>query len=230
MPNLLMPLYITINTTGKRRNFITSNTQDIYWLLLNKIIQNKEPTCIKRWEETYKINSNIWPDIFEIPFKVCRETYLQSFQYRIIHRILPCKYWLNKLKIVENNICTYKYCTNKEPDTIQHFLINCPPVIDFWESFVTWWNQLDYFKLRPLIEVNIILGFPNVTNEDTVLNYCLILAKQYIYSCKAHEQQLFLLSFLQILKNKLNIEKEIHIQRSTLTKFYSSWGYLQESL
>ena len=56
------------------------------------------------------------------------------------------------------------------------------------ETFVTWWNQLDYSKLNPLVEQNIILGFPRFTPEDQVLNVCLIVAKYYIYCSKRHNR------------------------------------------
>ena len=61
------------------------------------------------------------------------------------------------------------------------YLVTCLPVNRYWESFVTWWNSLKYSKLNPLVEDTIILGFPVETNEDIILNYCLNVAKYYLY-------------------------------------------------
>ncbi len=37
--------------------------------------------------------------IFEQPFKCYRVTKIQSFQFRIIHRIIPCNQWLKNVMI-----------------------------------------------------------------------------------------------------------------------------------
>ena len=134
------------------------------------------------------------------------------------------------LKISDSNLCTYRYCNSKDVDSIRHYLITCTPVVTFWNNFVSWWNKLNFSKLFPLVEENIILGFPTVSNEDIVLNFCLILAKHYIYTSKRNQTDLFFGNYIIILKNKLDIEKHINKCRSTLDKFYYIWGYLLESL
>jgi len=207
-----------------------TKSQNIYWMFINSTKKNYAPNCIKKWENIYNIDHELWPQIFLTPFSCCRETYLQSFQYRIIHRILPCNYWLKTITVIDKDICTYKYCQSKQQDTIQHYLIECAPVQAFWQSFVTWWNNLKFCKLYPLVEENIVLGFPGTTNEDIVLNFCLILAKHYIYSIKRHQSQLFFLNYLNLLKNKLTIEYEIQQKNASLSNFYRVWGYLMESL
>ena len=139
----------------------------------------------------------------KIPSISCRDTQLQSFQYRIINRILSCNNWLYTLKVIDTNICN---------------------------SFVTWWNNLDFQKLNPLIEENIILGFIGHSNEYTVLNYWIILGKYFIYTCKRNQKSLFFMNFIKLLKHKLIIEEEIHVQNSTTEKFNSLWGSLFETI
>ncbi len=43
------------------------------------------------------MNNDIWKRIFKMP--TYRETKIQTFQYRIIHHILPCKKWLINIKL-----------------------------------------------------------------------------------------------------------------------------------
>ncbi len=38
-------------------------------------------------------------------FKTARETKIQTIQYRIIHRIIPCNEWLHNIKIRDINKC-----------------------------------------------------------------------------------------------------------------------------
>ena len=48
-----------------------------------------------------------------------------------------------------------------------------------------WWNALEYSKLHPLVENNIILGFPVESNGHIVLNHCLMVPGTiYIYLLK----------------------------------------------
>ncbi len=89
---------------------------------------------------------------------------------------------------------------------------------------------MNFLKLYPLVEENIILGFPVTSTEDIVLNFCLILAKHYIYTCKRNEANLFFLNFLALLKFKLNLEEGVHISNFTLDKYHHIWGYLKERL
>jgi len=94
---------------------------------------------------------------------------------------VPFNAWIYIRKVVNTNNCQYIYCTNNNLDDVNHYFVMCHPVDRYWESFVTWWNSLKYSKLNQLAEDNIILGFPFETNEDIIFNYCLIVAKYYIY-------------------------------------------------
>ena len=80
-------------------------------------------------------------------------------KYRLIHRIIPCNNWLYKLKVTDTNQRTYRYCSSNKIDDIKHFVVTCDPVLKFWDTFATWWNIINFKKLDPLTEVNIMLGF-----------------------------------------------------------------------
>ena len=54
-------------------------------------------------------------------FFVCRDTKLQSFQYRLIHRILPCNKWLFNISVSESSKCNFW----EEKDDILHFMSLC---------------------------------------------------------------------------------------------------------
>ena len=221
-------LYITYQS--RACDIITLKSKCLYWMLIDVLVNGQTPTCITRWNSIYPIDKDIWPDIFVIPFKSCRETYLQTFQYKIINRILACNKWLHQLKIINTDKCTYQFCNEPAIDDIQHHLISCPPVITFWQHFVSWWNCLDYQKLHPLAEENIILGFPCHTNEDIVINFCLIIAKITIYNCKRHSRPISIIIYLQTLKEKLMIEERINIKNGTTAKFECIWGEICDTL
>ncbi len=66
----------------------------MYWHILNLENYNYKPTCIKKWTKLYPdfstAHKNIWVRIFKLPFKTVRDTKLQTFQYGILHHIMPC--------------------------------------------------------------------------------------------------------------------------------------------
>ena len=76
-------------------------------------------TCIHKWNEMHQRQEEQWADIFTRTFKVVRETKLQSFQFKLIHRIITCnKKKLHDMKIKVSPQCSY--CD--DIDDISHFL------------------------------------------------------------------------------------------------------------
>jgi hypothetical protein len=85
-------------------------------------------------EQEYNMQLVNWDTLFEMPYKYIRDTYSQSLQYRILHRILPCNKWLSDIKIKDSPPCDY--CN--ETDTIQHYILYCDKVNTFWKYILNW--------------------------------------------------------------------------------------------
>ncbi len=79
-----------------------------------------------------------------MPFITTRDTSIQSFQYEILHRILPYNEWLNNIKINSEKTCCY--CN--EIYTITHLLIECKRNKYFWKGWSRWWHSITGFNLR----------------------------------------------------------------------------------
>ena len=209
-------------------NKLTS--KQVYWHLIS-LQKCKLPSSISKWHETFQvpvdpnINPQMWEIIFTLPFKSCDETYLQSFQYKIIHRIIPCNYWLHVLKVKENPEC--ERC--KVNDTIPHYFIHCSMLNNFWTFLSNWW--LRTFKaIIPNEDSFIIFGIETDTHS-VIFNYMLILAKWYIYRCKAIViKNIDFFDFLQFLKSKLVLKQLYYKYNDKMHAFDSKWGALFESL
>ena len=89
---------------------------------------SKQPTAVQKWTETYKIPKEEWSDIFQLPYKICCETKLQTFQFKLINRIIACNYNLKLWNIVNSSDCNY--CL--EEDTMEHFFYSCLKIKLFW--------------------------------------------------------------------------------------------------
>ena len=86
-------------------------------------IKYERPTALHGWEEMYYYTDFDWPVIFKIPYKVALETDVQSLQFKIINRYIPCKenlYLWGKESSHKSRLCN-------EIDTIEHsvHIIEC---------------------------------------------------------------------------------------------------------
>ena len=74
--------------SGKVHLLSKLTTKCVYEMFCHK--KYVTATCIHKWNEMHQRQEEEWADIFTRTFKVVRETKLQSFQFRVIHRIITC--------------------------------------------------------------------------------------------------------------------------------------------
>ncbi len=197
---------------GKAYDIKHITTKLIYNTFINQI--NRPPTCIETWGKElptyFKANNNRWSDIFTMPFNTSRETLIQTFQYKILHRLITCQKRLHEMKIAQTDICLY--CFDSEDD-LKHFFLECPKVKDFWSHFFNWWNGLCDTRISADYEYKdecILFGFLAEGDVFFVLDYCILQAKYYIYNCRIHNNNLVdFFQYLLHLKSNLTIEHEI---------------------
>ena len=218
-----------------KRELVEIKCKDYYWHLINNITHT--PKAIIAWENIYTNfkfkDKDFWQTIFKMPFICSRHTSIQAFQYKIIHRTLPCNEWLKNIKIKPDSNCTYCNIT----DSITHFLIDCKSNTFFWKSWAKWWQSMTRFNIRgeSHIHESILFGFPGGSDNAIVTNYCLLYAKQYIYLKKLKESNndktlyIDFLGYLSQLKYILKIEKSICIRRNQSVKF-DKFNFIYDNL
>jgi hypothetical protein len=192
-------------------NINTISTKLIYEELIKN--RKREPTCVKKWSEIYPdfhtAGEDLWSNIYKTAFNITRETYLQTFQYKLIHRLIVCQKKLNEMKLADNPTCLY--CN--ELDDLRHFFLFCLKSKQFWNSFFNWWNSLGDIEISPhyeSLEESILFGFQIEGGPFTALNYCILLAKHYLYCQKIHNANAIdFYQYLVKLKYKLKIESII---------------------
>jgi hypothetical protein len=175
---------------------------------------NHTPKCITKWSTIYTSLSNThnttWKNIFKQAFITCRETKLQSFQFKLIHITIACNHWLYNIKITDSDKCLF---CNTQSDTIQLYFLLCHNVNNFWVTFNNWWKSVTNKDLIEIattnsLQTNILFGFQDHNGTTEVLNYFALQAKYYIYNKKINKiNDLFILDFLIILKRKLIQER-----------------------
>ena len=69
---------------------------------------------------------------------------IQSLQFKILHRIMPCKEYLFKREGVDSPEC--EYC--EQTDNLLHFFIECPRVVDFLNHAKRWTKNVLQYSLE----------------------------------------------------------------------------------
>ncbi len=126
----------------------------------------------KEISDIESVNNNFWKRIFNLPFSTTRDTNIQSFLFRIIHKIIPCNKLLHTIKIKKNALCNF--CD--DDDDMLHFFINCKKVKEFWIFWINCWENISRMPIKHSNVLNecILLGLPNNKAEIQVFNYCLL--------------------------------------------------------
>jgi hypothetical protein len=201
-------LTVPKDSTLVRDSILNFTAKDIYSkLIIDKICQ---PKCISKWANEYELLAEnldeLWYEIFYSPYKSCRDTKLQSLQYRLIYRVVNCQKKLFDWKIVDNPIC--KFCNNI--DDIRHFFMLCGKVKKFWFDILRWWNRISDTKIVIEsfdIEECILFGFRLLSDIFIPLNHIILLGKEYIYYERIFgNNNICMYNFLPQLKFKLEIE------------------------
>ena len=140
--NIIRPTIpeLSLKFTMKNIPFTKLKTFQFYQMLI-KLEQDRHgshPKCIIKWNNTFNNELQVWKDIFSRPFIVCRSTRLQSFQFRLLHRIITCNHWLFNAGIKGSPNCE----TCNIDDTLIHFFIDCVHVENFWSNFRIWWSDV----------------------------------------------------------------------------------------
>ena len=74
--------------------------KDAYNYLLDSKIAI--PKSQNKWIEYYPfLEAANWIQIYRLPYYICRDTYIQSLQYKLLHRYISCNENLYKWKIKE---------------------------------------------------------------------------------------------------------------------------------
>ena len=189
--------HIKIKNKFKILEKVTS--KEIYMSLIKKI--TALPTSINTWVDTYPFLEKIdWKEIFELPYKISTEPYLQSYQYKILNRILNCNDRLYKWKIKTGPECDSCGMT----DTIEHRLFECIEAKQIWESIQSWIHRsLDINTKFTVCEV--IFGIPYDNDPHIrMMNFIILIAKWYINKNKEQIKRLYFIELLVILKNKID--------------------------
>ena len=131
-----------------------------------------------------------------------RDVRIHYFQYRYLHLYLSTNYYLRKIRIQENAMCTF--CENHE-ETLEHLFWLCSYSNSFWQSISV--NYLPHSSDPPISYR--IISFGYIDKDLSVYNFIIFHAKYFLYFCKLHNTLPSTIGFYSYFKNITEIEYHI---------------------
>lgn len=207
--------------SGKCIPILNASAKKLYSEL---ILRGKPPPPAQRkWDLSIDIQDSAeWNSLYSVPFRVVRETKMQSLQYRILHRTITCNCLLYRWRLRDDDTCNF--CDRK--DSLEHFLFSCTICREFWIQVKRWLYTASRISLNAIALKEFIVGIPREFPNASVVNYILIWIKYFI-----RKQKLFsggvlnLQAWIRELRLKLLVERRICEAEGKLEKF-ARWRIL----
>lgn len=179
------------------------------------------PNSLQKWtnEIADKTEPNFFQhkSIYDIIYKFTKDPKLIWFQYRINHRILATNYLLKKMKIINEDMCTF--CQG-EQETLTHLFFECEIITQFWTQLQSYIKDKCNLNFENWSLSDILFGN---TNLDNALNLIILNAKFYIYYNKMKQTRPSLANFKHQLCVSYKIEKYISKRTFKFELFEKLW-------
>ena len=229
----------------------SKNVRFVYKGLVNAIISLPTENFSK-WEKLLNCEITNWSKYFIILKKSCRNSYLQNFQFKLLHRIIPTNSFLHKIKLkntmsVKSStelmlyvvltmptlnkaylLFIYLFITNLctfckiHDETIEHLFFDCPVTQIFLKSLSKQLKQ--YYNNLIFDKKEYFFGFES---GDLLVNLISIITKNYIFKCKLNEQRLNIVEFKHKIMWYRSLEQYISKKNNTILAFEKMWTPLQ---
>jgi hypothetical protein len=208
-PDLLEPdLQYKIITQPKTCRFA-------YKVFIEALVIHK-PHEVK-WSLSFPfMEENEWKRYNRLPFQCSINTKLQSFQYKIIHRILGTRKVLKLYNIVEDDYCLF--CQN-DTETISHLFVDCQIVQNLWVNVCEW--------LAPSIDLETKLNAKIIIFGDdssVLISLIVLIVKYHIFLSRIREQAPNVAGIKQMIRAEFLIEQQIAKKKSSILEHLRKSG------
>ena len=206
--NVHSKLYLRIKGSLIDLNHVSN--QDLYSEILTHKI--KEPTAITTWLDIFPFLGKVsWKNIFRNTHQIAPDTYFQSFQFKIVHRLINCNYNLFKWNIKDTPFCDY---CNIHIDTLEHHFYLCAYCKSFWEEVSEYLTRSLSLKQELKLTIcEVIFGIEFAHSPKAVsrvINMITLLGKWYINNNRVNGKMLSVPEFISTVKRKMHIYKLIY--------------------
>ena len=167
----------------------------------------------------YDFDKIDWCKSCNLAFLCTRETKLQNFQFKLLHRRIATNSYLFKIGIIQSDLCSF---CKENSETLVHFFWECPYVRNFWNEVKYWIYSHPCFSTENF-SFPLCLGLvENISN--LLFHHALLIARYHIYCSKSihsiPSRELYIRNFHLCL----DVERRYALKNGTLNKFNKKWG------
>ena len=184
-------------------------SQNVISLVHKSLVSNKGEAprnSQKKWLMDCSLSSeNLdWSSAYLLELLCTKSTKLIEFHLKPFHRRLATNNFLFKIKLKENENCTF--CQNA-PKTLIHLFWTCQKTSKLWKSVMEWLQNMNIIQNNFTLLNTTALGLkPDTSNYALKINYCLLLARYHIWLAKTNETLPHLEHYLLLLKSRYELE------------------------
>jgi hypothetical protein len=218
-----------LKQSNKRTNCITDVNKISSKQLYQRQLENIQckATGATHWsnKHSYHYSDEKWCSIYLMPKTVTSNNYLRELQLKINHHTYATDSYVHKFDKSVQREC--KFCAIE--NDIIHWFVNCDKLTQFWQMFNKWAEPI-VEESRLCVETTI---FGVTKSENCELNFCLLVAKQYIHKTRNVSRSKTVLNFsftgfLSELQQSLEIEKLIAIRKNTISYYNLRFAKLMD--
>ena len=177
--------------------------------------QSKWITHCENYEHLIK-----WDKSYMLPIYWTKETKLQTFQFKLLHRKIATNDYLHKIGISLTD--KFTFC-EQNAESLIHLFWGCVLVQTFWQKIQHWLIQRQIKPQDFSLSLPTCLGLVDST-EDILLHHALLIGRYHIYSSKLKKTLPNLRVFEQTVLKCQEIEKGYAYKTRTVKKFKSKWN------
>ena len=146
---------------------VSNVRSDVFYKIMIKDEITK-PNAELYWNNRFSLNVISWQNIYNKRVKKLQDRKIAEFNFKLLHRIVPCGLSLSKW----NHNISERCCYCNEVESIEHMLFNCTRVQRIWNIVNT------MLSLKMNVKY-IVIGFPY--SEYSEKEYCISVVAYFIY-------------------------------------------------
>ena len=195
---------------------------DYYCLLINQKLEKPSKWVIIKKEFSH--DDKQVSEALHLPVRVANETYLCSFQYKVLNSILFTNDRLCKIGYISEPNCTF---CHQLTETIPHILSGCSFSNSFWhEVNEKILSQIKCCRSLSLTYCEVIVGI--FAEEMDLFNYIVILGNSFLWTCRCRKILPSLSHFIRILVIKYETEKLAYFKLNKTNFLKKNGRYLRK--
>ena len=182
-------------------------------LITKKAIVSRGFTKLKN---AFGLDDSTVSKVFLNLLSVSSETFVRSFQFKLLNDIVFTNKRLAKIGYVQHDTCTF---CKVNPETVYHLFYECPLTRVFWENFENFWFVLTGQREKLTLQ-DVYIG--NLEKCE-LLNYFITLAKLHIWLSRKQSKIPKCEAFIELVDQKYRTEKYIAVKNNTQKQFQARW-------